>query len=220
MPAGRVTLTRVRVCVCSYRRAHISETSSALQFGQRALKIENNTRIREEVDLKLLTHKLQVEMDKLHVENERANEEVVAATKELSTVRLPNPSCLPNSPCASRTLLRPPEPSSGLPNPPLTFQTLLRPPEPLSGLPYLPQASQTRLRLPIHSSCLPNPSHASRTLLMPPKPSSCLSYPPYPPHASHTLLLPLPSSCLPNLNILSPVPARERSFPPPTRFRD
>jgi len=54
-------------------RAHISETSSALQFGQRALKIENNTRIREEVDLKLLTHKLQVEMDKLHVENERAN---------------------------------------------------------------------------------------------------------------------------------------------------
>jgi kinesin family protein 5 len=44
------------------RRAHHSETAAALAFGQRALKVENTLRVKEDVDFKLSSRKLQAEV--------------------------------------------------------------------------------------------------------------------------------------------------------------
>eukprot|EP00240_Pyramimonas_obovata_P003247 CAMPEP_0118924650 /NCGR_PEP_ID=MMETSP1169-20130426/2689_1 /TAXON_ID=36882 /ORGANISM="Pyramimonas obovata, Strain CCMP722" /LENGTH=661 /DNA_ID=CAMNT_0006865781 /DNA_START=135 /DNA_END=2117 /DNA_ORIENTATION=- len=68
-------------------RAHISETSSALQFGQRALKIENTTKIREEVDMRLLNQKLQAAVDHLNDQYEKANSKVAAVSAQLTQER-------------------------------------------------------------------------------------------------------------------------------------
>jgi len=60
---GGTARTSLIICL-SPLRSHMSETTSALQFGLRAMKIENNTKIREEVDLRLLNYRLQAELDK------------------------------------------------------------------------------------------------------------------------------------------------------------
>jgi len=56
---GGTARTSLIVCV-SPLRDHVSETTSALQFGQRAMTITNSTRIREEVIGLTLTLQLQL----------------------------------------------------------------------------------------------------------------------------------------------------------------
>ncbi|KAL8142174.1 hypothetical protein V2J09_015206 [Rumex salicifolius] len=50
---------------------HRGETSSTILFGQRAMKVENMVRIKEEFDYKSLSRKLEVQLDKLIAEDER-----------------------------------------------------------------------------------------------------------------------------------------------------
>jgi len=78
---GGTARTSLIVCI-SPLRSHISETSSALQFGQRAIKIENTTKIREEVDLKLLNYRLQAELDRTNNLYEQAVSSMQRLAKE------------------------------------------------------------------------------------------------------------------------------------------
>ncbi|TQD86035.1 hypothetical protein C1H46_028421 [Malus baccata] len=50
---------------------HRGETTSTILFGQRAMKVENMLKIKEEFDYKSLSRKLEVQVDKLIAENER-----------------------------------------------------------------------------------------------------------------------------------------------------
>ncbi|XP_039042607.1 kinesin-like protein KIN-UB isoform X2 [Hibiscus syriacus] len=50
---------------------HRGETASTILFGQRAMKVENMLKIKEEFDYKSLARKLEIHMDKLIAENER-----------------------------------------------------------------------------------------------------------------------------------------------------
>ncbi|XP_039069083.1 kinesin-like protein KIN-UB isoform X2 [Hibiscus syriacus] len=50
---------------------HRGETASTILFGQRAMKVENMLKIKEEFDYKSLARKLEIQMDKLIAENER-----------------------------------------------------------------------------------------------------------------------------------------------------
>ncbi|KAG5008375.1 hypothetical protein JHK85_026917 [Glycine max] len=50
---------------------HRGETSSTILFGQRAMKVENMLKIKEEFDYKSLSRKLEIQLDKLIAENER-----------------------------------------------------------------------------------------------------------------------------------------------------
>ncbi|CAH1412113.1 unnamed protein product [Lactuca virosa] len=50
---------------------HRAETSSTILFGQRAMKVENMLKIKEEFDYKSLCRKLETQIDKLIAENER-----------------------------------------------------------------------------------------------------------------------------------------------------
>ncbi|KAK8487057.1 hypothetical protein V6N13_016273 [Hibiscus sabdariffa] len=50
---------------------HRGETSSTILFGQRAMKVENMLRIKEEFDYKSLSRRLEIQLDKLIAENER-----------------------------------------------------------------------------------------------------------------------------------------------------
>ncbi|KAG8391689.1 hypothetical protein BUALT_Bualt01G0213400 [Buddleja alternifolia] len=50
---------------------HRAETSSTILFGQRAMKVENMLKIKEEFDYKSLSKRLEMEIDKLIAENER-----------------------------------------------------------------------------------------------------------------------------------------------------
>ncbi|PPR81401.1 hypothetical protein GOBAR_AA39317 [Gossypium barbadense] len=50
---------------------HRGETTSTILFGQRAMKVENMLRIKEEFDYKSLSRKLEIHLDKLIAENER-----------------------------------------------------------------------------------------------------------------------------------------------------
>ncbi|XP_073119303.1 kinesin-like protein KIN-UB [Henckelia pumila] len=50
---------------------HRGETSSTILFGQRAMKVENMLKIKEEFDYKSLSKRLEMEIDKLIAENER-----------------------------------------------------------------------------------------------------------------------------------------------------
>ncbi|KAK7256645.1 hypothetical protein RIF29_30099 [Crotalaria pallida] len=50
---------------------HRGETSSTILFGQRAMKVENMLKIKEEFDYKSLSRSLEVQLDKLIAENER-----------------------------------------------------------------------------------------------------------------------------------------------------
>ncbi|KAK9147587.1 hypothetical protein Scep_006344 [Stephania cephalantha] len=50
---------------------HRGETTSTIMFGQRAMKVENMVKIKEEFDYKSLARKLDIQLDKLIAENER-----------------------------------------------------------------------------------------------------------------------------------------------------
>ncbi|XP_065859440.1 kinesin-like protein KIN-UB [Euphorbia lathyris] len=50
---------------------HRGETTSTILFGQRAMKVENMLKIKEEFDYKSLSRKLEIHVDKLIAENER-----------------------------------------------------------------------------------------------------------------------------------------------------
>ncbi|XP_021612547.1 kinesin-like protein KIN-UB isoform X2 [Manihot esculenta] len=50
---------------------HRGETTSTVLFGQRAMKVENMLKIKEEFDYKSLSRKLEIQVDKLIAENER-----------------------------------------------------------------------------------------------------------------------------------------------------
>ncbi|KAL1548699.1 kinesin-like protein KIN-UB [Salvia divinorum] len=50
---------------------HRAETASTIMFGQRAMKVENMLKIKEEFDYKSLAKRLEMEIDKLMAENER-----------------------------------------------------------------------------------------------------------------------------------------------------
>ncbi|XP_020272984.1 kinesin-like protein KIN-UB isoform X2 [Asparagus officinalis] len=50
---------------------HRGETSSTIMFGQRAMKVENMVKLKEEFDYKSLCRRLDIEIDKLLAENER-----------------------------------------------------------------------------------------------------------------------------------------------------
>ncbi|KAL6495432.1 hypothetical protein OROGR_029995 [Orobanche gracilis] len=50
---------------------HRAETVSTIMFGQRAMKVENMLKIKEEFDYKSLSKRLEIEIDKLVAENER-----------------------------------------------------------------------------------------------------------------------------------------------------
>ncbi|KAJ4954754.1 hypothetical protein NE237_011537 [Protea cynaroides] len=50
---------------------HRGETASTIMFGQRAMKVENMVRIKEEFDYKSLSRRLEIQLDKLIAEHER-----------------------------------------------------------------------------------------------------------------------------------------------------
>ncbi|CAA0842655.1 Armadillo repeat-containing kinesin-like protein 2 [Striga hermonthica] len=50
---------------------HRAETASTILFGQRAMKVENMLKIKEEYDYKSLSKRLEIEIDKLIADNER-----------------------------------------------------------------------------------------------------------------------------------------------------
>ncbi|KAG8382347.1 hypothetical protein BUALT_Bualt05G0067900 [Buddleja alternifolia] len=50
---------------------HRGETSSTITFGQRAMKVENMLKIKEEFDYKSLSRRLEIQLDKLIAEHER-----------------------------------------------------------------------------------------------------------------------------------------------------
>lgn len=50
---------------------HRGETTSTIMFGQRAMKVQNMVKLKEEFDYKSLCRRLDIELDKLIAENER-----------------------------------------------------------------------------------------------------------------------------------------------------
>uniref|UniRef100_A0A5B7A188 Kinesin-like protein n=1 Tax=Davidia involucrata TaxID=16924 RepID=A0A5B7A188_DAVIN len=50
---------------------HRAETASTILFGQRAMKVENMLKIKEEFDYKSLSRRLEIQLDRLIAENER-----------------------------------------------------------------------------------------------------------------------------------------------------
>ncbi|GJX12540.1 kinesin-like protein KIN-UB [Tanacetum coccineum] len=65
---------------------HRAETASTILFGQRAMKVENMLKIKEEFDYKSLSKRLETQIDKLYAENERQQkafeDEIERATME------------------------------------------------------------------------------------------------------------------------------------------
>lgn len=68
---------------------HRGETSSTIMFGQRAMKVENMLKIKEEFDYKSLSRRLDIQLDKLIAEHERQqklfNDEIERITVEAQT---------------------------------------------------------------------------------------------------------------------------------------
>ncbi|KAM3322921.1 kinesin-like protein KIN-UB [Capsicum chacoense] len=64
---------------------HRAETASTILFGQRAMKVENMLKIKEEFDYKSLSKRLEVQVDKLIAENERQQK---AFEAEVERIRL------------------------------------------------------------------------------------------------------------------------------------
>ncbi|KAI5065784.1 hypothetical protein GOP47_0018408 [Adiantum capillus-veneris] len=62
---------------------HRAETMSTILFGQRAMKVENMVKLREEFDYKSLCRKLEADLDRLIAENERQNKVVLDAEEQL-----------------------------------------------------------------------------------------------------------------------------------------
>ncbi|KAI4327053.1 hypothetical protein L6164_019556 [Bauhinia variegata] len=50
---------------------HRGETASTIMFGQRSMKVENMVKLKEEFDYKSLSRRLDIQLDKLIMENER-----------------------------------------------------------------------------------------------------------------------------------------------------
>ncbi|KAK6935274.1 Kinesin motor domain [Dillenia turbinata] len=65
---------------------HRGETASTIMFGQRAMKVENMLKIKEEFDYKSLSRRLDIQLDKLIAEHERQQkafqDEIERITKE------------------------------------------------------------------------------------------------------------------------------------------
>ncbi|XP_050945802.1 kinesin-like protein KIN-UA isoform X1 [Cucumis melo] len=65
---------------------HRGETTSTIMFGQRAMKVENMLKIKEEFDYKSLSRRLDIQLDKLIAEHERQQKafeiEIERITKE------------------------------------------------------------------------------------------------------------------------------------------
>ncbi|KAL3536931.1 hypothetical protein ACH5RR_000297 [Cinchona calisaya] len=64
---------------------HRAETASTILFGQRAMKVENMLKIKEEFDYKSLAKRLEMQLDKLIAENERQQK---AYEDEVERIRL------------------------------------------------------------------------------------------------------------------------------------
>lgn len=64
---------------------HRGETTSTILFGQRAMKVENMLKIKEEFDYKSLSRRLEIELDKHIAENERRQK---AFDDELERIQL------------------------------------------------------------------------------------------------------------------------------------
>ncbi|QCD91602.1 kinesin-like protein KIN-UA isoform X2 [Vigna unguiculata] len=64
---------------------HRGETSSTIMFGQRAMKVENMVKLKEEFDYKSLSRRLDIELDKLIVEHERQQKAFEDEVERLAT---------------------------------------------------------------------------------------------------------------------------------------
>ncbi|KAL3517029.1 hypothetical protein ACH5RR_023931 [Cinchona calisaya] len=64
---------------------HRAETASTILFGQRAMKVENMLKIKEEFDYKSLSKRLEIQLDRLTAENERR---LKAYEDEVERIRL------------------------------------------------------------------------------------------------------------------------------------
>ncbi|KAL2987432.1 hypothetical protein AAZX31_11G028400 [Glycine max] len=64
---------------------HRGETASTIMFGQRAMKVENMVKLKEEFDYKSLSRRLDIELDKLIVEHERQQKTFEDEIERLAT---------------------------------------------------------------------------------------------------------------------------------------
>ncbi|RDX70870.1 Kinesin-like protein KIN-UA, partial [Mucuna pruriens] len=64
---------------------HRGETASTIMFGQRAMKVENMVKLKEEFDYKSLSRRLDIELDKLIVEHERQQKAFEDEIERLAT---------------------------------------------------------------------------------------------------------------------------------------
>ncbi|GAB2274083.1 hypothetical protein Dimus_008853 [Dionaea muscipula] len=63
---------------------HRGETASTILFGQRAMKVENMLKIKEEFDYKSLSRKLDIQLDKLMAESERQQKAFLDRIEQIS----------------------------------------------------------------------------------------------------------------------------------------
>lgn len=64
---------------------HRGETASTIMFGQRAMKVENMIKLKEEFDYKSLSRRLDIELDKLIMEHERQQKAFEDEIERLAT---------------------------------------------------------------------------------------------------------------------------------------
>ncbi|KAF7810243.1 kinesin-like protein KIN-UA isoform X1 [Senna tora] len=64
---------------------HRGETASTIMFGQRAMKVENMVKLKEEFDYKSLARRLDLQLDKLSMEHERQQKAFENELERLST---------------------------------------------------------------------------------------------------------------------------------------
>ncbi|KAJ1416054.1 P-loop containing nucleoside triphosphate hydrolase [Sesbania bispinosa] len=64
---------------------HRGETASTIMFGQRAMKVENMVKLKEEFDYKSLSRRLDIELDKLIMEHERQQKAFEDEIERLAT---------------------------------------------------------------------------------------------------------------------------------------
>ncbi|KAH7281977.1 hypothetical protein KP509_35G006200 [Ceratopteris richardii] len=62
---------------------HRAETTKAILFGQKIMKLENGTKLKEEFDYKSLSKKLATDLDKLIAENEKQEKMMTEAQEEM-----------------------------------------------------------------------------------------------------------------------------------------
>eukprot|EP01018_Ginkgo_biloba_P011808 Gb_29538 [translate_table: standard] len=61
---------------------HRGETASTIMFGQRAMKVENMVKLKEEFDYKSLCRRLEIQLEKLIAENERQSKALLNSEEE------------------------------------------------------------------------------------------------------------------------------------------